>query len=82
MLPLPLVYLSVVPLSFAFAASLARSNVLSFVSDAIYDAPSYGQLPIIRPHHPHHPGEVNGTIYEFLANNPKSVVFQNSLPID
>lgn len=82
MLSLSFIYLSVVPLSFAFATSLARTNVLSFVSEhAIYDAPSYGQLPIL-PHHPHNPGEVNGTIYEFLANNPKFVIFQNSLPID
>jgi hypothetical protein len=73
MLPLLLIYLSVVSLRFAFATSLARSNVLSH---AIQDAPSYGQLPIVRLHHPpHNPEEVNGTIYEFLANNPRFVVF-------
>jgi uncharacterized surface protein with fasciclin (FAS1) repeats len=52
--------------------------------DGIQYAPPKGQYPVHDgpDHHPHHPKEVNGTIYEFLSNSPKFTLVTKALKFE
>ena len=81
MLAKSLIYLCVAPVGAVFAAYLGRNSALSFAVGLAADhgiqyAPPRGQYPVHdeADHHPHHPKEVNGTIYEFISNSPKYAI--------
>jgi len=74
-----LIYFVVAPLGIALAECSCYSALSSAIEDGAsepidYGAVPHGQVPIYtRPQQPDELRDANGTIYEFLANNPKFV---------